>query len=64
MDKVVIGIDLGGTMVRAGVFDPQGNLLVVRETPIEAGRGPEPGLRRIQGLIEQALSESGTKTLT
>lgn len=63
MEKVVIGIDLGGTFVRAGVFDHRGSLLVVRETPIEAARGPELGLGKIQELIEQVLAESGAKQL-
>jgi glucokinase len=63
MDRVVIGVDLGGTIVRAGAFDAQGNLHAVRETPIEAKRGPEPGLRRIQGLIEQVRAESGADSL-
>jgi len=64
MQKVIVGIDLGGTIVRAGAFDSQGKLLVVHETPIEAARGPELGLRKIQGLIEQVLAESGTKSLS
>jgi glucokinase len=63
MDKVIIGIDLGGTIVRAGAFDSQGKLLVVHQTPIEAARGPEFGLRKIQGLIEQVLAECGAKSL-
>jgi glucokinase len=63
MEKVIVGIDLGGTTVRAGAFDSDGNLLVVREALIEAPRGPEFGLRKIQGLIEQVLAESGSKTL-
>lgn len=63
MDKVIVGIDLGGTIVRAGIFDSDGSLLVVRETPIEAARGPEFGLKKIQGLIDQALAESEAKSL-
>jgi glucokinase len=63
VDKVIVGIDLGGTIVRAGAFDSQGRLLVVHETPIEAVRGPEFGLRKIRGLIEQVLAESGTRSL-
>jgi glucokinase len=63
MDRVVVGVDLGGTIVRAGVFDAQGKMLAVRETPIEAARGPESGLRKMQGLIEQVRAESGAKTL-
>lgn len=64
MDKVIIGVDLGGTIVRAGVFDLQGNMLVVDETPIEAARGPEPGLRKIHALIEQVLAASKANSLT
>lgn len=63
MDNVIVGIDLGGTIVRAGAFDSQGKMLVVRETPIEAARGPELGLRKIQGLIEAVLEESEPKHL-
>jgi glucokinase len=63
MDRVVIGVDLGGTILRAGAFDAQGKLLVVRETPIEAARGPESGLRKMQGLIEQVRAESGAQAL-
>jgi glucokinase len=63
MDNVVIGIDLGGTIVRAGAFDMRGNLLAMRDTPIEAARGPEFGLRKIQGLIEQVWVESEAKSL-
>jgi glucokinase len=62
-DKVVIGVDLGGTIVRAGAFNRQGKLLFMQETPIEAARGPEPGLRKIQGLIEQVWAESGAQEL-
>lgn len=64
MDRVVIGVDLGGTILRAGAFDAQGRMLVIRETPIEAARGPESGLRKMQGLIEQVWAESGAKTLS
>ena len=63
MEKVIVGIDLGGTIVRAGTFDSQGKLLIVHETPIEAPRGPEFGLSKIQGLVEQVLTESGTRSL-
>lgn len=59
MKDVVIGVDLGATTVRAGVFTPQGELLVVQQTEIKARRGPEAGLQRIIRLIEQALHEAG-----
>jgi glucokinase len=64
MENIVVGIDLGGTIVRAGAFDLHGNMLKMHETPIEAARGPEFGLRKIQGLIEQVAAESDAKSLS
>jgi glucokinase len=63
MDKTVIGIDLGGTILRAGAFDAQGNMVAIRETPIEAERGPEAGLKKIQEVIEQLWTESEADAL-
>ncbi|HEY6074827.1 MAG TPA: ROK family protein, partial [Anaerolineales bacterium] len=63
MRRVAIGVDLGGTIVRAGAISADGRLLAVGEIPIEAARGPEPGLRSIQGLIEQVRAESETESL-
>jgi glucokinase len=39
-------------------------MLVVEETPIEAARGPEPGLRKIQELIGQVMVECKANSLT
>jgi glucokinase len=54
---IVIGIDIGGTLVRVGAVDTQGKLLALRESPIEARRGPQAGLERIAALIEELLHE-------
>jgi glucokinase len=59
--KIVVGVDLGATTVRAGVFTPQAELLVVQQTEIKARRGPEAGLQRIIRLIEQVLQEAGQR---
>jgi glucokinase len=56
---VVVGIDLGGTYVRVGVFRPQGQLLHTRQQAIEAHLGGEAGVQRILTLVEQAYQESG-----
>jgi glucokinase len=64
--EIVIGVDLGATTVRAGVFTLSGELLVVQQTEIKARRGPEAGLQRIIRLIEQALhaaSKQGSDSL-
>ena len=56
-----IGIDLGGTNVRAGLVTTDGRLHVVHDTLIEAHRGPEQGIRRIINLIEQVTREGGVQ---
>jgi glucokinase len=54
----VVGIDLGATNVRAGVFTETGELLVVREIHIEARKGVRPGLERIAHLVDQVIQEA------
>lgn len=49
---ILIGIDLGGTNVRAGVVTSGGRLLHWKEAPIKAFRGPEVGLKTITGLAD------------
>lgn len=63
MESVIIGVDLGGTMVRVGAFDRRGALQQVREAPIEAARGPKVGTERIQGLIHEVLEGIGRAKL-
>lgn len=62
-DRIVVGVDLGGTIVRAGAFNAQGKMLAMGETPIEAARGPEFGLQKMQRLIEKVCSDPGPGTL-
>ena len=56
---IVIGIDIGGTLVRVAGTDLQGELLGLREAPIEARRGPRAGMEKIARLIEGLLEEQG-----
>jgi glucokinase len=49
--EYVIGIDIGGTNVRVGAVDRQGQLLAVQSAPIEATQGPKIGVEKIIGLI-------------
>lgn len=55
-DAVVVGVDLGATNVRVGLFDPQGRTLEMQEKPLDAHKGPETGIRLTIELIEQVLS--------
>lgn len=54
---IVIGIDIGGHLVRVGAFDLGGELLATRQAPIEASRGPRFGLERISELIQSTTQE-------
>lgn len=58
---VVVGVDLGGTHVRAAVVSEEGEILAFSKTNIEAQQGVEEGIRRIQGLIRQVLESAGVK---
>ncbi len=60
---LLIGIDLGGTNVRAGAVTRDGRLLAARETPIEARRGPQAGLEKIAGLAASVAQETGGRPL-
>lgn len=54
-----IGVDVGGTNVKAGVVDHQGRSLSKVSRPTEAGQGPETGLANIARVVEAAVAESG-----
>ncbi|HZW03046.1 MAG TPA: ROK family protein [Anaerolineaceae bacterium] len=60
-ERAFIGIDLGGTNVRAGLVDSAGTLRVWHDVPIEARQGPAAGLQRIITLIERVVAEGGFK---
>lgn len=61
---IVIGIDIGGSNLRVGAMDKQGNLLTMKETPIEASQGPQAGLERIAGLIESVLDDKRVRRIS
>jgi glucokinase len=58
---ILVGVDLGATMVRAGAFSPEGEMLAVNQTEIQAQLGPEHGFQRICGLIEQLLAQEALR---
>lgn len=51
-DALLIGIDLGGTNVRAGAVNNKGEVLAWADAPIEARRGAQVGLEKITRLVE------------
>ncbi|MFN0198786.1 MAG: ROK family protein [Planctomycetaceae bacterium] len=56
-----LGIDVGGTNIKAGVVDQFGRTIAHTAVPTEADRGPETGLRNIYRAAEQALEKSDVK---
>jgi glucokinase len=57
VDGILIGIDLGGTNVRAGAVTKDGHLLHWKDGPIEASRGPETGLQTISRLVDEVKAQ-------
>lgn len=48
---LLVGLDIGGTHVRAGAFDFSGALLAADHAPIQAAAGPQAGLARLAAMI-------------
>jgi len=63
MEPIVVGVDLGGTNVRAGAVSLDGRLVAAEMLPIEATRGPQYGLGRITAVIEHVMAKSGSHQL-
>jgi glucokinase len=54
-----VGIDVGGTNIKAGVVDDVGEPLSHVSAPTEAVRGPQVGLENIARAAEMAIAQSG-----
>lgn len=54
-----LGIDLGGTNIKAGVVDDRGRPLSAISRPTEAERGPKVGLENLADAGQRALEQSG-----
>lgn len=59
MNTCIIGIDLGGTNIKAAVYDLSFNCLIDRMIDTQADGGPEHVLNRIAELAEAMLSALG-----
>jgi glucokinase len=57
--RYFLGIDLGGTNVKAGVVDDGGHSRSSVSRPTEAAKGPEHGMRNIYRVADDAVSTSG-----
>ncbi|MFH0982925.1 MAG: ROK family protein [Planctomycetota bacterium] len=57
--KLIVGIDLGGTNLECGIITEQGTVLHRVTRPARPERGPEPVLDDMAGLIEAVIGEVG-----
>lgn len=57
--RAVLGLDIGGTKIAAGVVGEDGVVHGFATAPTEAKRGPEDGIARLFDLGRQAVAESG-----
>jgi glucokinase len=58
-EPVFVGLDVGGTTMKAGVVDDRGTILAAVSLPTEAQRGQELGLERMCESIRQAVAAAG-----
>ncbi len=56
-----VGLDVGGTGMKAGVVDDAGKALASVSLPTEAHRGQEVGLERMCETIRQAVAAAGLR---
>ncbi|MCS7230083.1 MAG: ROK family protein [Candidatus Kryptonium sp.] len=57
MKKLVIGVDLGGTFIKAGIVDETGNIIIEDSIPTEAEKGPSHVIEQISKIVLK-LSEN------
>jgi glucokinase len=66
-DDLVIGVDIGGTKVAAGLVDPSGNIFCHNRNPMVSNDGAASGLAAVTKAIEtasaQAAQSSGAQSL-
>lgn len=58
-ESVAVGIDLGGTQVRAALVDGRGRLLARAAQPTDKAGGPRAVLLQMHGLVEEVSREVG-----
>lgn len=56
-----IGIDVGGTNLKAGLVDEQGAILAVERMPLGTFRGPEPFAQTLAELAKAVLRKGGAE---
>ncbi len=63
MKEVYLGVDLGGTRIKAGLIDAKGDLIEWTTTETEAHKGREQVLKNLAGVIETLLSKTNVSAV-
>jgi glucokinase len=58
-EKPVVGMDMGGTKILAGVVDESGKILGTSKRPTKAHAGPDEVIERMAKTVEEAVKQSG-----
>jgi glucokinase len=59
MEKMIVGIDIGGTKVAGGLVNAKGKLVKSMTVPTEAAGGFDKSLGQVMNVIEQLISQAG-----
>jgi len=59
MDKMIIGIDVGGTKVAGGLVDKKGRLTKSVTLPTKADEGFEKSFRQVMTVIKRLIKQAG-----
>ena len=56
---VFVGIDVGGTNIKLGIVDDQGNRLAYTKFPTQADQSPQTSIEKIKPTIDTLLEKAG-----
>ncbi len=56
-----VGVDVGGTNIKIGVVDDNGDRLAYTKFPTQADQSPEKSLVRIEAVVQELLDGAGLK---
>ena len=59
MSQVFVGVDIGGSSIKAGVVTDQGSVLASRRIPSVLNEDLQAGLDRVGTVVEELIAESG-----
>ncbi len=61
--KYYVGIDLGGTFIKGGIVDSEGNILCQDKLPTEREKGANAVVQNIAALAEKVIAAAGLEKL-